>query len=184
MSRVAERLYVGDETAAANLAELQANGVTHVLNCTQLPSSLAGQPGAPALLQLGLMDNTGDLPRMQHAMALGADFIAEAVQAGGTVLVHCHRGISRSATIAIAYLVRALQQPAETVFEQMRGCRRIVDPNLGYWVALKEWERRTLPLSVLRLAATPGSATPTRSLSLGSRGVVTPTPVRPLSRAG
>jgi len=182
MSLVAPNVYVGDETAAANLSTLVAAGVTRVLNCTNLPSVLEHTPGAPAFLKLGLLDNTSDLPHMQHAMARGTDFIADAVANGGTVLVHCHRGISRSATLAIAYLVKTTQQPAEVVFEQMRACRRIVDPNLSYWMALKEWERRSLPPSALRRAS---SATPTRSMSFGTGGgASTPTPVRPLSRAG
>lgn len=175
MSLVAPSLYVGDETAAASMAELTGAGVTHVLNCTAMRNVLEGQPGAPEYLSLGLMDNAGDLPRMQHCLQLGTDFIAHALGQGGTVLVHCHRGVSRSATLAIAHLVRSLQQPAEAVFEQLRACRRIVDPNLTYWMALKEWERRVLPPALLR--AYSASRTPTHA------GTASPV-VRPLSRAG
>ena len=175
MSLVATGLYVGDEAAAAALTDLQEAGVTHVLNCTAKPNALEGQAGAPMFLQLGLMDNTSDLPRMPSAMATGVDFIANAISNGGTVLVHCHRGISRSATLAIAYLVRAMQQPAEQVFEMVHACRPIIDPNLGYMVALMEWERRVLPPSARRAS----SGTLTRGNSFGPS-----TMVRPLSRAG
>lgn len=169
MSLVAPGLYVGDEAAAANLATLREAGVTHVLNCSALANPLEGQAGAPAAyMQLGLLDNTSDLPRMQEALVSGVEFITQAHASGGTVLVHCHRGISRSATLAIAYLVRATQQPAETVFEAMRTKRKCIDPNLGYWVALKTWERRVLP---------PGTVALERRASFSS-------PVRPLSRAG
>lgn len=188
MSLVAPNVYVGDEAAAADLNALTAAGVTHVLNCTAMPSALEGMPGAPVFAHLGLMDNTSDLPRMQQAMTQGADFVEAAVQGGGTILIHCHRGISRSATIAIAYLVRATQQPAESVFEQLRACRRVIDPNLGYWVALKTWEQTHLPASALRRAgsATPSrSSTPTRTNSFGTvSSAMTPPGVRPLSRAG
>jgi len=150
MSRVAPNLYVGDETAGSSLAMLMTHGVTHVLNCTHMASPLEGVAGAPSVMQLGLLDTTSDLPHMQSALIRGTEFISSALEGGGTVLVHCHRGISRSATLAMAHLVRATQTPAEAVFEQMRAARRIVDPNLGYWVALKEWERRVLPPSLLR----------------------------------
>ena len=153
MSLVAPRLYVGDESAAADLPSLVTSGVTHILNCTRMPNALDGQSGAPSgaqYMQLGLLDNTADLPRMQEALGAGVEFIASALASGGTVLVHCHRGISRSATLAIAYLVRQTQTPAEQVFEQMRPKRRVIDPNLGYWVCLKTWERRVLPPSLLR----------------------------------
>merc|ERR1719240_1635337 len=151
MSLVAPGLYVGDESAAANIASLQAAGVTHVLNCSALPNALDGAVGAPAhYMQLGLLDNTSDLPRMQEALGQGVEFISHAHAAGGAVLVHCHRGISRSATLAIAYLVRSTQQPAEQIFEKLRTKRKCIDPNLGYWVALKAWERRVLPPALLR----------------------------------
>ena len=160
MSRVAPCLYVGDERAAADRATLRAAGVTHVLNCTAHPNSLENEADAPSYMQLGLMDSTADLPRMQGALLSGSNWIAEAIRGGGTVLVHCHRGISRSATIAMAYLVRATQQPVDAVFEQMRACRRCVDPNLGYMCALKEWEQRVLPPAVLRSRSSTGSPRP------------------------
>lgn len=177
MSLVAPSLYVGDAHAASSLAGLHAAGITHVLNCTSLPNPLEGQPGAPTgsfYMQLGLMDNTSDLPRMQEALGTGVEFISHALSSGGTVLVHCHRGVSRSATLAIAYLVRALQQPAEVVFEMLRTKRRVIDPNLGYWISLTEWERRVLPPALLRARSSNNSPmTP-----MGDFGV------RPLSRAG
>lgn len=176
MSLVAPNLFVGDEHAAANLAGLRNAGVTHVLNCTTASSAHLGEVGAPQYLQLNLLDSTADLPRMQESIGTGVEFIAQALASGGTVLVHCHRGISRSATIAIAYLIRQTQQPADVVFEQVRAKRRVVDPNLGYMVSLKEWERRVLPPSLLRA----------RSSCISSPALLSgqESGVRPLSRAG
>ena len=153
---------------------------------------------APRYLQLGLVDNTSDLPRMQEALATGVGFIRDALEQGGVCLVHCHRGISRSATVAIAYLVQSTQTPAEPIFERMRPKRKVIDPNLGYWVALKEWERRVLPPAMLRTprsaysSPTPGGS-PARSAQNGANYPTppggAPAPLvgagpRPLSRAG
>ena len=178
MSLVAPNIYIGDEHAAASLAALRDAGVTHVLNCTHLRSSLDGVEGAPQHLQLHLLDNTSDLPRMAAALTKGVDFITSALDKGGTVLVHCRAGISRSATLVIAYLVRATQQPVDAVFERVRAKRRVIDPNLGYMVALQEWERR-----VLRS----GGSAPTSlrgTPPIGQLGLPSPRTVRPLSRVG
>ena len=154
MSEVAPGLYVGDEAAAASLKALRAAGITHILNCTDQPNPLEEQmsatgeagdacntpEGLPVFLRLGLLDSTADLPRMQEVLRVGVDFIAGAIASGGTVLVHCHRGISRSATLAMAFLIKSQQTTAEQVFETIRKTRRVIDPNLAYWCALKEWE--------------------------------------------
>ena len=178
MSLVSPSLYVGDETAAASPARLMENGITHVLNCTSKPNAAlepaAGSVGAPSIgyLRLDLLDNTSDLPRMQQVLRAGVDFICAAQAQGGTVLVHCHRGISRSCTLAMAYLIETQQRPAEAVFDSLRASRRICDPNLSYWCALHEWEKAVLPAHLHR----PRS-------SSGMRALSTPSP-RPLSRAG
>lgn len=213
MSLIAPKLYLGDEEAAASMETLLGGGVTHVLNCTRKPSPLDGAPGAPTTLRLNLLDSSADLPHMQLALIKGVEFIRASLDSGGCVLVHCHRGISRSATLVIAYLVSATRQPVDAVFECVRAKRPIVDPNLSYWIALQEWEQQILEGgdggeendgqprtgSVRRVTASPRSMTASprpmaspcvvrRSASL--RKTPTPPydsparPVRPLSRAG
>jgi protein-tyrosine phosphatase len=184
MSLVAPGLYVGNEVAASDLDALQAASVTHVLNCSQVDNALEGMDGAPpTYLKLGLFDNISDLPRMQEALDEGVAFISAALASGGTVLVHCRAGISRSATLAIAHLVRATQQPVDVVFEKMRLRRRVVDPNLGYFVALHEWEKRVLRRPGSGMRATPPlrAATPLEGMGLWG---MPPARARPLSRAG
>lgn len=182
MSLVAPNLYVGNEEAAASLPELLSAGVTHILNCTNLRYSHAGAAPPFEVMQLGLLDNSSDLPRMHSALTSGVEFIASALDNGGTVLVHCRAGISRSATLAIAYLVRATQQPVDVVFEKVRVARPSVDPNLGYILALHEWEKRVLlsPQTQRGAAGASPRATPTSGMSPPPPRVG----VRPLSRAG
>jgi len=177
MSLVGRSLYVGDETSAVSRAALHHAGVTHILNCTTRPTALEGEPGAPLHRRLDLVDSVADLPRMPAALSSGVEFIRTAIGGGGCVLVHCHRGVSRSATLAIAYLVQSTQQPAEVVFEAMRKQRRIVDPNLAYWCAIKEWERKVLPPAILaqgsavRGSASDGSSSPAAAQQLGAKAL-------------
>lgn len=185
MSLVAPSLYIGDETSAASEQRLRQHGITHVLNCTAKPNlvlelpSVASCNGEPSVeyRRLNLLDSTEDLPRMQSVLREGVDFIRSAVQEGGTILVHCHRGISRSVALVMAYLIEADQRSAESVFDSIRSKRRVADPNLGYWCSLQEWEKAVLAprlhkqRSASRLSPHP-FAPPSRP------------PSRPLSRAG
>ena len=129
MSLVAERLFVGSELSARSLPNLRAHGVTHVVNCATLPNAHEGRPGAPSYLKLDLLDSVIDLPRMPAALAEAAVSIRDAHGAGGTCWWHCHRGISRSCTVAMAYLIAERRCTAETVFDELRRARPVCDPN-------------------------------------------------------
>lgn len=168
MSLVANQLWIGSEVAAASLGNLRNHGITHVVNCTTLPNTHEGRPGAPSYLKLSLFDSVVDLPRMLGCMTQTADFIRDAHATGGTVLVHCHRGISRSCTMAMAYMMASGRRTAEEVFEVVKRARPVCDPNLGYWVSLKEWEQTgpdLPPPSSADAAAVPGASAPSSAKS-------------------
>jgi len=59
-------------------------------------------------------------------------FIDGAIKSGGTVLVHCDMGISRSVTMVIAYLIQTHGCTAEKALAHVSTCRAFVRPNSGY----------------------------------------------------
>lgn len=56
------------------------------------------------------------------------------------VLVHCFAGISRSATIVIAYLMRKFSWEYEKTLEFVQSKRKIIDPNIGFLQQLQSYE--------------------------------------------
>lgn len=60
------------------------------------------------------------------------EWIEQKVAAGGRVLVHCREGVSRSATITIAYMMWTQQISFETAHERLRKVRPICNPNTGF----------------------------------------------------
>merc|ERR1740121_630919 len=70
------------------------------------------------------------------------DFIMEALAKGGCVLVHCHAGQSRSATIVAAYLMRKERLGASEAVESIRLCRPQIHPNTGFVDQLNALELR------------------------------------------
>jgi predicted protein tyrosine phosphatase len=58
----------------------------------------------------------------------------------GAVLVHCMAGISRSATIVIAYLMKEKQMGFQEAYAYTKRKRSIVFPNSGFRRQLREFE--------------------------------------------
>ena len=59
-------------------------------------------------------------------------FINEARDEKRSVLVHCHAGISRSATIILAYLMINEKLSLGKAFKYVQSKRKIISPNLNF----------------------------------------------------
>ncbi len=62
------------------------------------------------------------------------------LSSGGSALVHCVAGVSRSAALCMAYLVRHRGLSLLRAYEQVRQARPCVRPNRGFAVQLMQWE--------------------------------------------
>jgi protein-tyrosine phosphatase len=62
-------------------------------------------------------------------------------QTEGPVLVHCMAGISRSATIVIAYLMSERKMSYAEAYNHVKEKRRIIRPNSGFRRQLKSFEK-------------------------------------------
>jgi Dual specificity phosphatase, catalytic domain len=56
------------------------------------------------------------------------------------VLVHCQQGISRSATVVMAFLIRYYSMTRDEAFLHVKSWRPIVCPNPGFWRQLEQYE--------------------------------------------
>jgi len=136
-SRLLKYVFVGSKADAKDRDLLKRLGISHILNCT--PSrKLDPENGCPnyfakeqdfKYLRVSLFDNVGEyiLAHLPSAFR----FIDEASHYGG-VLIHCHKGVSRSASIAIAYLMKKNQLSADESLAFVKSVRPIVSPNAAF----------------------------------------------------
>lgn len=67
-------------------------------------------------------------------------FISDAISGGGRVLVHCLAGISRSASVVIAYVMATKGMTLLRASEYVRARRHWINPNTGFMNQLKRFE--------------------------------------------
>ncbi|XP_043227846.1 dual specificity protein phosphatase 3-like [Amphibalanus amphitrite] len=79
---------------------------------------------------LGLRAIDADWYRLEDWFQVAADFIHES-RRSGKVLVHCVQGLSRSATLVIAYLMIKLHMSLSQALQTVRA-RREIFPNDGF----------------------------------------------------
>jgi dual specificity MAP kinase phosphatase len=78
-----------------------------------------------------------------HMTPLPLFLPADSVKAsGGRVLVHCHAGVSRSATVCMAYVMKNLDYDLRSAYDFVKARRPCVSPNLHFMGQLLEFEKR------------------------------------------
>ncbi|MEQ2269262.1 Dual specificity protein phosphatase 1 [Xenotaenia resolanae] len=75
------------------------------------------------------------------------EFIDSVRNNGGRVFVHCQAGISRSATICLAYLMRTNRVKLDEAFEFVKQRRSIISPNFSFMGQLLQFESQVLASS-------------------------------------
>jgi protein-tyrosine phosphatase len=68
------------------------------------------------------------------------DIISNSVAENKNVIVHCAAGMSRSATLVIAYLMIENKWYFEAAYDYVKRKRPIIEPNIGFVRQLKDLE--------------------------------------------
>ncbi|XP_051827800.1 dual specificity protein phosphatase 4-like [Antechinus flavipes] len=144
-------LYLGSAQHAARRDTLDALGITALLNVSlDCPNHFEAHYQYKCI---PVEDN--------HKADIGSWFMdaiefIDSVQARqGRVLVHCQAGISRSATICLAYLMMKKKVRLEAAFEFVKQRRSIISPNFSFMGQLLQFESQVLATSCAAEAASP-----------------------------
>jgi len=137
ISKVDERLYLGDLMDSQNKTLLNRLGITHILNMAK--ECPCFHPEHFTYMHVpGIDIETCDLkPHLEKA----ADFVAHGIKEGG-VLVHCAYGISRGPSGVISYLVKHKHMGVEEAQAFISKARPHISPNSGFVKQLKALQKK------------------------------------------
>ncbi|KZW03996.1 phosphatases II [Exidia glandulosa HHB12029] len=129
-NEIADRVYVSDVYTATSERALKDLGITHVISLVEANTRLPVDVGAH--LQIYIADNS-KCDILEHFEDT-TDFIRDAlaINPSNRVLVHCVWGMSRSVSVAVAYLVATRDMFYHEAFEVVQNRRPLARPNDGF----------------------------------------------------
>ncbi|KAA0195421.1 Dual specificity protein phosphatase [Fasciolopsis buskii] len=136
MSRVMPGIYVGGLTAAKSPIQLSTHQITHL--CTVIHEGVHFDSGRKQIFFRA--DDSPD-ENLSRFFEDAVNFIHEARVSGGSVLIHCACGVSRSVTITLAYLLVATDFSLGELIKAIQGARHCACPNYGFRKQLIEFEQ-------------------------------------------
>lgn len=135
--RITKNLFLGSVASANNHGILFKLKITHVLTlCPVRPTRLQNVIYNSISFQDDATFNI--LPKIDQCL----EYIDSVLQSGGRILVHCFQGVSRSASIVIAYLMKFQVMKFREAYEYVKRRRTVVEPNYGFIRQLEEYEIR------------------------------------------
>ncbi|XP_061826012.1 dual specificity protein phosphatase 8 isoform X1 [Nerophis lumbriciformis] len=149
-TRILPHLYLGSQKDVLNKDLMLQNGITYVLNA----SNTCPKPdfiSESHFMRIPVNDNYCEklLPWLDKTN----EFIDKAKVSNCRVIVHCLAGISRSATIAIAYIMKTMGLSSDDAYRFVKDRRPSISPNFNFLGQLLEFEKELRLLQALTSSA-------------------------------
>lgn len=138
-TRILPHLYLGCQRDVLNKELMQQNEIAFVLNASNTcpkPDFICDSH----FLRVPVNDSFCEkiLPWLDKSV----DFIEKAKASNSRVLVHCLAGISRSATIAIAYIMKRMDMSLDEAYRFVKEKRPTISPNFNFLGQLLDFEKK------------------------------------------
>lgn len=125
-------LYLGDWKSHYNVRSFLPE-CRHIVNVTnEVPNFFLHSDSGPDITYMRCPLNDTPDQNIYRFFDISHDFIENAIRNNSPVLVHCFAGMSRSATIVCAFLIRYYSLDAETALQLVRSKRAVVRPNPSF----------------------------------------------------
>ncbi|XP_028906204.1 dual specificity protein phosphatase 18 [Ornithorhynchus anatinus] len=151
LSRITSSLYLSNGVAANNKALLSSNQITTVINVSvEVVNTFYDDI---QYVQVPVADTP--LSRLCDFFDPIADRIHSVEAQQGRTLLHCAAGVSRSAALCIAYLMKYHAMSLLDAHAWTKSCRPIVRPNSGFWEQLIHYEFKLFGKNSVRMVGSP-----------------------------
>ncbi|XP_040859651.1 dual specificity protein phosphatase 18 [Ochotona curzoniae] len=150
-SQITRSLYISNGAAANNKLLLASHHITTVINVSLEIMNVFYEnieylhvpvADAPSSHLCGFFDPV-------------ADHIHRVEMKQGRTLLHCAAGVSRSAALCLAYLMKYHAMSLLDAHAWTKSCRPIIRPNVGFWEQLIHYELQLFGKNTVRMVSSP-----------------------------
>ena len=136
---ITDFLYISGYKTASTPCDLQNLKITNIINCSgDLCENLCFS--GIDYLTLNIRDNVSE--NIECLFFKCINYITEAKEKKGKVLIHCYKGVSRSVSVLISYLIYLNKWTYDEAFDFVQSKRAIANPNIGFYLQLKTFHKR------------------------------------------
>lgn len=149
VNHIIDNVYVGNWAASVSQPMLKRNKIGAILTLNYENRHNAGDENM--FKELGIKHKViiiqdSQMANIKQHLNDALNFVAAAStnKAAPNVLIHCTAGISRSASVAIAYVIRKKKYSAQEALNFVKSRRPIVWPNNSFFRQLDEFARSSI----------------------------------------
>jgi len=136
-NEVYPNIYVGDLSTSLSRDTLKYKNIKHILTIMN-----GGVENYPTDFNYKIIHINDDWwVNIAEHFNEAVKFIKNAVDKNEKVLVHCKRGVSRSVTMVLAYLIAEKNMTVTEAMLQVKLKRQIASPNSGFMKQLRCYEQ-------------------------------------------
>ncbi|XP_072520880.1 dual specificity protein phosphatase 18 [Salminus brasiliensis] len=151
LGQITEYLYIGNGRAAKDSSVIARLNISCIINATQDN----GKPSLPSVEYVWVpVTDSPETPLEEHFDTV-ADKIQDVRNHCGRVLVHCCAGVSRSASLCLAFLMKHCGMSLTEAHELVKSRRPIIRPNSGFWKQLIDYEVKLRGTSSVVMVSSP-----------------------------
>ncbi|XP_078606836.1 uncharacterized protein LOC144879348 isoform X1 [Branchiostoma floridae x Branchiostoma japonicum] len=143
MNKVLPGLYIGNFRDSKDREQLTTHGITHILAIHDNAKKLHED-----MNYLCIPASDSPHQNLTQHFRKSIKFIHESRLGGGACLIHCLAGVSRSVTVAAAYVMTVTNLGWRDTLKAIRQARAVANPNFGFQRQLQEFD--AMRLSELR----------------------------------
>jgi len=151
LTPITPHLYLSSARAIVEPNNITDRGITCIVNATvELPNL-----PIPDVDYIKISVEDSPYTNLAPYFDSVADKIEDSSRVGGKCLVHCIAGVSRSASLCIAYLMKYQGLSLKGAYNHVKTCRPIVHPNCGFFKQLIEYETRLFGTATVQMLYNP-----------------------------